>query len=262
LELDLWDGDNGEPMIYHGRTITSKIKAVDVIKALREYGFAASPYPLILSLEVHCSPPQQDRFSEYFTSILQDMLVTREEINRYSNKLPSPHEFRGRVFLKAGNIDLLGSAKVTPTFAKIISLPTAPFEQFSSFPSEAWQLASFGETKTVKLTQSDPQGLIAFTEKHLTRTYPNGKRVDSSNYSPMQAWAAGLHLCSLNFQTSSEPMWFNHGLFRDNGACGYVLKPSDFASGMKPTTRGRFSQLWIRVISGRNLSNGNGEGLL
>jgi hypothetical protein len=32
-------------------------------------------------------------------------------------------------------------------------------------------------------------------------------------------------MVALNYQTSSEPMWLNYGKFRDNGGCGYVLKP-------------------------------------
>jgi len=29
----------------------------------------------------------------------------------------------------------------------------------------------------------------------------------------------------LNYQTGSEPMWLNDGKFKDNGGCGYILKP-------------------------------------
>ena len=39
VELDCWDGDDGEPIIYHGYTLTSKIKFADVIEAIREYAF-------------------------------------------------------------------------------------------------------------------------------------------------------------------------------------------------------------------------------
>jgi hypothetical protein len=31
---------------------------------------------------------------------------------------------------------------------------------------------------------------------------------------------------ALNFQTDGKPMTINRGKFRDNGSCGYVLKPS------------------------------------
>ena len=39
VELDCWDGDDGEPTIYHGHTLTSKIKFYDVIDVVRDYAF-------------------------------------------------------------------------------------------------------------------------------------------------------------------------------------------------------------------------------
>lgn len=40
--VDCWDGDSGEPVIYHGHTFTSKILFKDVIVAISMYGFIAS----------------------------------------------------------------------------------------------------------------------------------------------------------------------------------------------------------------------------
>lgn len=28
-----------------------------------------------------------------------------------------------------------------------------------------------------------------------------------------------------NHQTGSEPLWYNHGKYQDNGGCGFILKP-------------------------------------
>lgn len=39
VELDIWDGSDGEPVIYHGYTLTSKILFKDVIQAIKEYAF-------------------------------------------------------------------------------------------------------------------------------------------------------------------------------------------------------------------------------
>jgi len=41
--VDIWDGANDEPVIYHGYTLTSKILVKDVLQAIREYAFVKSP---------------------------------------------------------------------------------------------------------------------------------------------------------------------------------------------------------------------------
>ena len=38
--VDCWDGDDGEPVIYHGHTITSKILFKDVVQACKDYAFS------------------------------------------------------------------------------------------------------------------------------------------------------------------------------------------------------------------------------
>lgn len=42
VELDCWDGEEDEPVIYHGHTLTSKIKFEHVIRAIDKYGFKVS----------------------------------------------------------------------------------------------------------------------------------------------------------------------------------------------------------------------------
>ena len=36
--VDLWDGPT-EPIIYHGLTLTSRIRLIDVVKVIKEYAF-------------------------------------------------------------------------------------------------------------------------------------------------------------------------------------------------------------------------------
>lgn len=44
LEVDCWDGPNGEPMVYHGHTFTSKIPFREVVSTLGKYAFKVG-YP-------------------------------------------------------------------------------------------------------------------------------------------------------------------------------------------------------------------------
>lgn len=65
MEIDCWDGPCGEPVIYHGHTLTSKIGFCETIDAINAYAFRASSYPLIISVENHCCLAQQRFMAQY-----------------------------------------------------------------------------------------------------------------------------------------------------------------------------------------------------
>lgn len=60
---------------------------------------------------------------------------------------------------------------------------------------------------------------------HLTRVYPDGSRIRSTNYDAFPLWGAGAQLVALNYQTYDRELQCARGFFRMNGGCGYVLKP-------------------------------------
>ncbi|ERL87253.1 hypothetical protein D910_04650 [Dendroctonus ponderosae] len=66
VELDCWDGEDGYPMIYHGHTFTTKIPFTSVVETIQKNAFVISPYPVILSIENHCSMQQQTRMAHIF----------------------------------------------------------------------------------------------------------------------------------------------------------------------------------------------------
>ena len=45
VEVDSWDGTNGEPIVYHGHTFTSKILFKDVVNAIGNYAFKVRRFP-------------------------------------------------------------------------------------------------------------------------------------------------------------------------------------------------------------------------
>ena len=63
------------------------------------------------------------------------------------------------------------------------------------------------------------------TYTHLSRTFPAGTRVDSSNFLPQPMFNTGVQMCALNVQTDGLPLQQLMNRFRDNGRCGYLLKP-------------------------------------
>jgi hypothetical protein len=62
-------------------------------------------------------------------------------------------------------------------------------------------------------------------QTRLTRVYPKGLRVDSSNFAALSVMAAGVQLAAMNYQTNDKPMWLYAARFEDNGAAGYIEQP-------------------------------------
>ncbi|KAG1738791.1 PLC-like phosphodiesterase [Suillus lakei] len=104
VEIDVYDGDN-EPMIFHGKTFTSKVPVREVCEAIAKYAFVTSPYPVIISAEIHCSVPQQEMMVEVMRDVFQDALVSAPVEGRPTlDVLPSPEHLKGKVLLKAKNL--------------------------------------------------------------------------------------------------------------------------------------------------------------
>ncbi|XP_048342737.1 1-phosphatidylinositol 4,5-bisphosphate phosphodiesterase delta-4 isoform X2 [Sphaerodactylus townsendi] len=107
LEVDCWDGPNGEPIVYHGHTFTSKIPFREVVSTVEKYAFQVSDYPIILSIENHCSIEQQDVIAQQLKSILGEQLLITTIDGRIPVQLPSPEELRGKIILKGKKIGCL-----------------------------------------------------------------------------------------------------------------------------------------------------------
>ncbi|XP_010870757.2 1-phosphatidylinositol 4,5-bisphosphate phosphodiesterase gamma-1 isoform X1 [Esox lucius] len=99
IELDCWDGPDDLPIIYHGHTLTSKIKFLDVLHTIKEHAFVTSEYPVILSIEDHCSVVQQRNMATHFKKVFGDLLLTKPvDIN--TDQLPSPYQLRRKILIK------------------------------------------------------------------------------------------------------------------------------------------------------------------
>ncbi|XP_071622903.1 1-phosphatidylinositol 4,5-bisphosphate phosphodiesterase eta-2 isoform X5 [Heliangelus exortis] len=100
VEVDCWDGPDGEPIVHHGYTLTSKILFKDVIETINKYAFIKNEYPVILSIENHCSVVQQKKMAQYLTEILGDKLDLSSVDNDDSSTLPSPASLKGKILVK------------------------------------------------------------------------------------------------------------------------------------------------------------------
>ncbi|XP_071959043.1 1-phosphatidylinositol 4,5-bisphosphate phosphodiesterase gamma-1-like isoform X2 [Antedon mediterranea] len=123
LELDCWDGPDGLPIVYHGHTLTTKIRFLDVLIAIKEHAWIVSDYPLILSIENHCGLAQQRNMASTFQEVFGSLLLT-QPIDRDANILPSPNQLKGKIILKHKKIPDQG----TETFTVPVSTDVADLD--------------------------------------------------------------------------------------------------------------------------------------
>ncbi|XP_040473220.1 1-phosphatidylinositol 4,5-bisphosphate phosphodiesterase delta-3 [Falco naumanni] len=306
VELDCWEGSDGEPVVYHGHTLTSKILFRDVIESIRDYAFKRSPYPVILSLENHCGLEQQATMAQHMKAVLGDMLLTQPLEGQDPHDLPSPEQLKGKVLVKGKKLpelwhepqgvtslphkeeeeeeeeeeklqetsrqrSLQSLQEIKPLQAKDAS-QVAPelsamvvYCQAVPFPGLAralrhprpYEMSSFSERKARKLIKEAGPALIRYNTRQLSRVYPLGLKMNSSNYNPQEMWNAGCQLVALNFQTPGYEMDLNAGRFLGNGRCGYVLKPPCLRS--PPGEGPHHLALHVRVITAQQLPKLNRE---
>ncbi|KNC85244.1 hypothetical protein SARC_02579 [Sphaeroforma arctica JP610] len=293
VEMDCWDGDDDydhEPVIFHGHTLTSKILFKDALRAIKKYAFEASDYPVLLSIENHCTHDQQVKMARHLKEILADYLyyVPHPEDEP---SLPSPAFFKNKFLVKGKKLKppAADSAKAGETVSSessesetegskgkgvktpkpkmaeelsdlVTHMQGVHFKDFATSASEGkcYNMSSFGESKTKKLSSENRLGWIKYNTRQLSRTYPGGTRVDSSNYDPTMAFRAGCQIVALNFQTADGPFQVNSAFYKQNGGSGYVLKP-EFMRSKNPTLAHGKMKITIRVINGSRIPKPTGD---
>ncbi|KAM3616483.1 uncharacterized protein V6R79_018896 [Siganus canaliculatus] len=110
VEVDCWDGPDGEPMVQHGYTLTSKIPFKLVLETINKYAFINNQYPVILSIENHCSIQQQKKIAQYLREIFGDKLDVGDILSRDAKTLPSPQSLRGKILIKGKRLPAYLSA--------------------------------------------------------------------------------------------------------------------------------------------------------
>jgi hypothetical protein len=83
-----------------------------VIRAIAEYGFVTSPYPVVLSIENHCCFDQQKVLAKIMMDVLKDKLAMplKNADGSPVTALPSPMELKYKVLIKGKRLSAKDSA--------------------------------------------------------------------------------------------------------------------------------------------------------
>ncbi|KAF6038587.1 PLCD1 [Bugula neritina] len=194
LTLGLLGWDNG-PQVYHGYTLTSRILFKDIIEdAIRVYAFFKTQYPLILSLENHCSIEQQKIMAQILKDNLGDMLHT-DPVNPDIKQLPSPEQLKGKILIKCRKLpagvtevaeedsddemnsttsddlqvkEMLnqkkkkGKIKLAPELSNLVTyIQSVSFQGFAAVRKQGkpYEMSSYSEKKALKLIDDEAGSL-------------------------------------------------------------------------------------------------------
>lgn len=98
IELDMWPNSTKDNInILHGRTLTAPVELLRCLKSIKEHAFAASPYPVIITLEDHLTSDLQAKAAKMITETFGGMLYIPETDN--PKKFPSPESLKRRIII-------------------------------------------------------------------------------------------------------------------------------------------------------------------
>ncbi|KAI1499948.1 PLC-like phosphodiesterase [Biscogniauxia marginata] len=253
-----------EPRVLHGYTLTKEVSFREVCEAIRDNAFVVTDLPLIVSLEVHCSPQQQEAMVNIMNEVWAGLVLSSPPQNaNHANILPSPGQLRRKILVKVKYVppnsstsaaDEESSDRLPPPTAadpnskasntsqqkvqkasKIIQALSAfgVYTRGVSFKSLSQPEAtmpthifSLSENGVAEVHENEAPRLFEHNRQYLMRTYPSGMRIGSSNLDPPVFWRKGIQIVALNWQKWDEGMMLNEGMFAGTG--GYVLKPEGY----------------------------------
>ncbi|KAA8585351.1 hypothetical protein FQN60_004045 [Etheostoma spectabile] len=302
VEVIVWDGPDNEPVVYVGSSVASHLAFSKVLDIINQYAFESSEYPLILCLVTHCSIPQQRVIAQHMKKILGDKLYVEPPFKE-ENYLPSPEKLKCKILIKGKRLppnctdegdvtdeeeglemsrrvgadekDQLNGLsyrrlRLCRELSDLVSLcKSVQFRDFeiSKRDQKFWEICSFNEVDANRFANEFPEEFVCYNKRFLSRVYPTPMRIDASNMNPQDFWKCGCQIVAMNYQTPGLMMDLNLGWFRQNGNCGYVLRPaimreevSYFSANARDSLPGVSAQLLhIKVISGQNLPKPRGS---
>ncbi|TKY56471.1 Phosphoinositide phospholipase C 2 [Spatholobus suberectus] len=261
IELDLWPNSRGDDvLVHHGGTLTSSVKLIPCLNAIKEYAFFASLYPVIITFEDHITRPLQAKVAKMVDDIFGDILY-RPEHSQQMREFPSPEQLKGKILISTkppeylenqgqrtqeeeaqrledkddefrvnykDDSDWQNEVDDTLEYRDLISIhagkPKGKLKHWLIDHDQVRRL-SLSEQEVEDIAKNHGTDIVRFTQRNLLRIYPKGTRLDSSNYDPMIGWMHGAQMVAFNMQGGGHFLRYMEGMFRANGGCGYVKKP-------------------------------------
>ncbi|CAF3962361.1 unnamed protein product [Rotaria magnacalcarata] len=100
IEIDVFDSKTGaEPEVTHKNTRIKPIPLRNILETIHDYAFVTSDYPVIISIENHCSAAQRTRMAEMLIETFGEALV-QSPLSPNETCYPSPNQLKRKILLK------------------------------------------------------------------------------------------------------------------------------------------------------------------
>ncbi|RKU44953.1 Phospholipase C [Coniochaeta pulveracea] len=217
VEVDVWNGQNSEPIVVHGRTMSTAISFREVISTINKYAFKQSPFPLFISLEVRCSWDTQENMVKIMDDIFGQQMM-RAPLDPKADKLPSPSELKNKILIKVkkgyvedtrSSSDILGRRRGSsltsplqrPTSFDNTSLPGSPL--LSPLGNASRKLTStrintINEEQVHEPTSNSPSDDDCESEKD------SAKKGNTNSINPVLG-ALGIYSAGITFNGFDSP---------------------------------------------------------
>lgn len=236
VEIDIWDppldGDE-EPVVSHGRTFTTLISLLNVLRTIRQYAFVTLPWPLILSLEVHCLVNRQVKVAELIHDILDELLVSKPIVEDLV-VLPSPVDLKNKILIKVKRGTISEKLSEQPAQSLPPASPTEGSSFFSMFStSDSVTTSSFSEDGTSDTRRSSTGSL--FRRNRKTKV-----KIDH------RLGLLGVYLLGLKFTNFSLPesKTFNHCFSLSEKSFDNMLKDDEKRYAIDKHNRKYFMRIY------------------
>ncbi|KAG6855764.1 hypothetical protein H0H87_011166 [Tephrocybe sp. NHM501043] len=209
VELDIYDGEV-EPVVFHGKTFTSSVSVRDVCNAIAKYAFVTSPYPVLISAEIHCGIQQQDVLVNIMVEVFGEALIRAPVEGRPKlSALPSPEVLKGKVMLKAKNLYVVAQLEALHIKSPTATPPAQPVVLEAETSDES---DDEDESNTQKISGEVKHGLQELKEKW--RRVRGTSSTDLSTKKPKEKLKMSFNLASLLVYTVGVKC---HGLGTEHG---------------------------------------------
>jgi hypothetical protein len=170
VELDCWDGTDS-PIVKHGWTFTSQIFFHDVLVAIKECAFLLSDFPIIVSLEIHNSEEYQLKMAKDLKAVFGGMMVTPTDFPgalELDGSLPSPHDLRRRIIVKADGPLYSTDAKAAAAAAAAVESGASDEELRNILEKQRKEARREAEEEALRLHQEAVEGSAKAATRRLS----------------------------------------------------------------------------------------------